>query len=77
VHFPIYLVLSESMKTTSTPRVKKWRNKSKKNHKYNAIYMRKMRKHYRMLYLTGQIAFDNIPVSYRYFTDQPHKIKKL
>jgi hypothetical protein len=49
--------------------IKEWRQKSKKNARYNTSYMRERRKHYRSLYVAGKIAYADIPKSYRYFTN--------
>lgn len=46
-------------------KLKKWRNKSKKNAKYNANYMKVRRQAYSLLYKRGDIAYEDIPKSYR------------
>lgn len=40
---------------------------------YNAIFMREKRRKFRALYVAGKIAYKDIPVSYRYFTDSKKK----
>jgi hypothetical protein len=49
--------------------VKKWRHKNKKNAAYSKLFMQKRRKHFRKLYLAGEIAYADIPKAYRYFVE--------
>lgn len=46
--------------------VKRWRDKSPQNKAYNTNFMRKRRKLYRSMHQKGEIAFTDIPKSYRW-----------
>lgn len=59
------------MAMTQTEKFSKWLSKPE-NRKKQTEYMRKRRAHYRKRYLTGEIAYADVPKSYRYFADTLH-----
>lgn len=47
--------------------VKKWRNSNEKRKTYNAEYMKFRRRHYKTLWRNGNIKYEDIPHSFRYW----------
>ena len=54
------------MALSSAERQKRWYSKPENKKKQNE-YIRDQRRKYRKLYLKKKIAYEDIPVSYRYF----------
>lgn len=59
------------MAMTGYERIKKWRQKSKKNASYKTRHTKKMRQMYRKMFLLGEITYAKVPKSYRYWKNRP------
>jgi hypothetical protein len=55
------------MALTGYEKLKRFRAKSPKNREYYVTFMRERRAHYRALYASGGIAYEDIPKAYRCF----------
>lgn len=63
------------MTMTKYDTVKKWRQKNKRNAAYSRKWMKFRRAMFRRMYLAGEIAYKDIPPSYRHFTDSRGTMK--